>query len=198
MKFSISLEQRNYLQKNGFIPFYELLNEGEIKRLDLIFQKKIDVFRDLWRSYEELKPIVFSKRLVDLAYELIQKKPLRFAFDRFIPGKKTTLTGGETPLKDYFGENSIEERSCLRPLVGMFVILLEDEEEMPKGSGYFILPQSKFPFLELSKKILLIAYTDQYGQYFYETKDPDVHYLKNLGYVFGDRLNDQLHPILLR
>lgn len=212
MKFSISLEQRNFLNQKGYIPFYELLSSQELKTLnDALQSKKLTGKHDLWRENDSVKQIVFSRRLVNLVYELTNKKPLRIAFDHYLPEKSKGLldTDKKSSVEEFF-ENSVslQERVSINPLVGMFMLVLnteasQDEETgITAGGGYFILPTSAFSFDELSlnpnQRLFLIGYGDSHSQYLYEERDPEVHFLKTLGYVFGDRLNDRLHPILFR
>jgi hypothetical protein len=180
MKFAISQEQREFFRTNGWISFADLLDPKELAILNtikLLNRKKspFDQGRDLWRKDDDVKKIVQSKRLVSLAFELIQKKPIRLAFDQWIPEKCQELN----------------EHSCINNLLGTFVISLEE------GSGSFYLPATPLPNFE-NGPFLMIAYCDKYSQYLYEERDPQVHFLKSLGYVFGDRLSDRLHPILLR
>lgn len=183
MKFSITLDQRNYLNATGYISFFNLLNASEINILKGSLTK--DKSRDLWRNIPSVKQVIFSKRLVDLVYELTLKKPIRYAFDLFIPEKEE--------LKEIFGEEPLQNRMAINPLVGLFLI------HMKTAEGYFILPTSTFPYESLEPgPYFLIGYGDKYSQYLYEMRDPNAHFLKSLGYVFGDRLNDSLHPILLR
>jgi hypothetical protein len=49
-----------------------------------------------------------------------------------------------------------------------------------------------------NSRFLLMGYGDSYSQYLHVPNDPQGHYLKSIGYVFGDHLNDSLHPLLLR
>lgn len=184
MKFAISQDQRDFFRKNGWISFSDLLDSKELDSLKAgievalkpaprksLFQQG----RDLWRKDERIKKIVQSRRLVDFAFELVQKKPIRLAFDQWIPANS----------------KEINEHSSINNLLGIFIISLAD------GSGSFYLPSTPLPSFE-NDPCLMIAYCDKYSQYLYEEADPQVHFLKSLGYVFGDRLNDQLHPILLR
>lgn len=184
MKFALSQEQRDFFRKNGWVSFADILDSKELDSLNggigaalkpaprkSLFQQG----RDLWRKEERIKKIAQSRRLIDLAFELIQKKPIRLAFDQWIP------------------ENSkdLNEHSSINNMLGMFIINLTD------GSASFYLPSTPLPNFENST-YLMVAYCDKYSQYLFEERDPQVHFLKSLGYVFGDRLNDQLHPILLR
>lgn len=187
MKFSVSLDQRNYLNNHGFVPFFNILNESERVLLKGSIPKETSFTkgRDLWRTSPAIKQIVFSKRLIDLVFSLTQKKPIRLGFDQYIPEK------GD--LKKVFGEELLQNRSSINPLKGLFLI------DLNSGDGYFVLPSC--PLFNESLEdhpYFLIGYGDQHSQYLYEERDPQLHFLKSLGYVFGDKLNDELHPILLR
>lgn len=186
MKFAISQEQRDFFRKNGWISFVDLIDQKELASLNEGIEAALKLKpvrgksllsqgRDLWRKEERVKKVVQSRRLVEFAFEWIQKKPLRLAFDQWIP------------------ENSKElnEHSAINQLLGIFFIRLTD------GSGAFYLPSTPLPDFE-EGPFFMIAYCDKYSQYLYEERDPQVHFLKSLGYVFGDRLSDRLHPILLR
>lgn len=212
MKFSISLDQRNFLNKNGYVPFYQLLSDAEIQLLKLGINSGLKQDhksgRDLWRVDESVKKIVFSKRLVDVVFQLTQKKPLRLAFDQYIPEKSAALLdrNEQVPLFNYFGdEPAFQDKSSINSLVGLLLLVLNGDEEsssIGKGGGYFILPQAilskeDLPFSP-NQQFLLIGYADMHSQYLYQPLDPHGHFLKQLGYVFGDKLNDRLHPVLLR
>lgn len=218
MKFAISLEQKDYLKKNGFIPFSDLLtkdelitlNQGIDEALNARLQKNAsnkDLFacgHDLFRDSPLVKRIVTSKKLVGLIYELVGKKPIRLAFDQLLPE--------HTPYSkaiDAFSETAtFQEMSGISNLQGIFLISiktfpgLSKETALLPASGYFILPSHPFPFLTKAPsdhhRFFLIGYGEAYSQYLYEPKDPQNHYLKSLGYVFGDKLNDREHPILFR
>lgn len=190
MKFSISLDQRTFLNKKGYVPFFHLLSSLELKILnegiDQALKQDQGNGRDLWRLSDSVKKIVFSKRLVDLVYQLVEKKPLRLAFDQYISDSASVL----------------ENRSSVSPLVGSLLIVLNGNESVGEGGGYFILPAADVTLEDFQfspeQRFLLIGYGNIYSQYLYQPLDPHVHFLKKLGYVFGDRLNNALHPILLR
>jgi hypothetical protein len=211
MKFSISSEQRDYFTKHRFIPFSHLLNEGELSDLNQAIDAVLEsapkgfALRDLWRSNPQIKKIVCSKRLLQLAFELIQKKPLRLAFDQLI--MEARKSSNEVQILE---QGSFQDISCINNLQGLFILCIRDNEskenaelfEFHAGDGVFITPDAPFPFDTLTpsphKRYLIIAYGSNYSQYLFEERDPYCHFLKNLGYVFGDKLNDRLHPLLLR
>lgn len=209
MKFSVSLEQKDFLRKNGYIAFLSLINPQEINdanreidRLANEIKKRATASEilhqqsDLFRKSNNLKKIVYSKRLTHLVFELLQKKPLRLAFDRVIDGNLTPEL--------QIASLSLNEFSGISPILGAYLICLKSSEGQAwiPGEGLFLLPESNLKWLEEGFKkedrFLLIGFTDQYGQYLYQEKDPWNHSLKSLGYVFGDRLHDNLHPLLLR
>lgn len=226
MKFSVSLEQRDFFRKTGFIHFVDLLNTSELAILNsgieeslAVIRKKISqrepasLGRDLWRLNEGIKKIVFSKRLIDLAYELIQKKPLRIAFDELLP-EKSLYSRHEINDFHYSDTASFQEHSCISGLQGHFLLCIKRFPDtvpagdsnplfaLEEGSGFFIAPEAVFPFLSATPsttmRFFLIGYCDKFSQYLHEERDPHCHFLKSLGYVFGDTLNDRLHPIILR
>jgi hypothetical protein len=73
--------------------------------------------------------------------------------------------------------------------------------EVP-GNGVFFQPTHPIQFSSLFEKrggsYLLLVYTQQTSVYLLQQKDPQGYFLKNLGYGYGDRLIDKLHPILIR
>lgn len=208
MKFSSNLEQRDFFNKNGYVSFEGLLNPQELE----ILNRAVDQFtpqekeklesRDLFRRNEAVKKIVCGSKLVRLAYEFLQKKPLRLVFDQLVMEKR----GKNTQQR----KETFQEVCCLGGLEGVFLICIQSpmrkDESFPydltPGNGFLVSPTVPYPFFQLTPsedhRFLLIGYGGTYSQYLYEPRDPHCHYLKTLGYVFGDRLNDRDHPILLR
>lgn len=216
MKFAISLDQRDHLRKSGFIPFLKLLKQEELVLLNEGIEHVLDrekkkttsfsfLGRDLWRQSTEVKRVVFSKRLAELAFDLLQKKPLRLAFDRFL--FKEDCKEGPTASELYGDGLSLQAHSSMTNLLGVFFLCLGkrvsfDTWSLEAGDGFFAVSSTAIPE-ELLKAIqesqfFAIGYVDTFSQYLHEDRDLEVHFLKSLGYVFGDKLNDQLHPILLR
>jgi hypothetical protein len=48
------------------------------------------------------------------------------------------------------------------------------------------------------QRYLLIVFANRRAQYVLNANDPHAHALKHKGYVFGDRLREELHPIVIR
>jgi hypothetical protein len=208
MKFSSNLEQRDFFNKNGFVSFEGLLNPQEMDLLNQVIdnlspqEREKFQTRDLFLRNDAVKKIVLSSKLVRLAYEFLQKKPLRIAFDQILleKGAKANHSGKET----------FQEMCCLGGLEGIFLICIQSPmriddsapHELTAGNGFLISPSVPYPFFSMAPapghRFIMIGYGGVYSQYLYEPRDPHCHYLKSLGYVFGDRLNDRDHPILLR
>lgn len=70
------------------------------------------------------------------------------------------------------------------------------------GSAVFFTPEKLIDYSELisnqTARYLMIVYTHPKSIYYLQENDPQTHALKGLGYVFGDRLNDKLNPIVIR
>lgn len=212
MKFSSNPEQRDHFVKNGFVAFEGLLSPDELSTLNLAAEKTLPVRgRDLSRSDAAAQKIIHSRKLALLAFDLVQKKPLRFAFDQVLYEKGPSLKKEEFPVPQ---EASFKDLSCIQPLEGLFLICIKaDLSSKPEavgpsafalepGCGIFVKPDVAFPFLSFSpsstRRYLLIAYGNPRSLYLFEPKDPGCHFLKSLGYVFGDKLNEKFHPTLLR
>lgn len=108
---------------------------------------------------------------------------------------------------------SLRNVCCLQGVRCGLMLCLSDSEQPQDGSyegvfshragcGTFIAPERAIDFPTLMQRagqqFLLIVYTEKTALYTMREEDPHVHELKRLGYVFGDRLNDSLHPIIYR
>lgn len=45
---------------------------------------------------------------------------------------------------------------------------------------------------------LLIVYAENSATYVHKNQDLHAHLMKELGYVYGDRLKDKIHPLLIK
>lgn len=127
-------------------------------------------YYDLSRKSSYLRSIVTKKFLARIFAELMGKKAVRFAFDQYLtaPPKLTHSFQG------YLG--------------GTLVFL------GPKGGdALFFTPQASLPPFETA---LFISYTEPKTLYIYNPEDPHTHFLKTLGYSFGDCLKESTHPLL--
>lgn len=176
--------------------------------------------RDLWRRSAVVKKMVLDRTLAQIAAELMRKKYIRLGYDQFLlggplkaPSEKFSdeLEGARTLLLN--PKTTLEEISCLQgALCGLIICLssaMQPIEPRPNsifpvqaGNITYFTAQASIDFSELSQregqKFLLIVYAEKTTLYIPNSKDPNWHALKRLGYVFGDRVSDQLHPVLYR
>lgn len=221
MKFAAASEHRDFFRKHQLIEFDDLLNQQQLNTLQssintvlanrlkihasvLEEKKPLELFsagRDLWRGSDAIKNIVLSKRLAEISSELFEHQPLRIGYDQlFVPGALNAT-------------HTLEELSCLQGIVGGVMLCLIGQEVLPKtaspqifsdkaGSGIFFTAKTTIDFSQLShhpdQRYLLITYTHATSVYILNERDPNLHYLKQVGYNFGDKLSEKLHPIVFR
>ena len=81
-----------------------------------------------------------------------------------------------------------------------------DSSNLPKKQGSLIFFKSSDSensslinledLYSRSHKFLLIGYGDIKTLYKLNKNDPNLNYLKNFGYSFGDKLKDEFHPVV--
>jgi hypothetical protein len=181
-------------------------------------QQLVRAGHDLWRADERVKKITASHSLAHIAAELTSERILRVGYDQLLLSQRVSTESGPlhskyTPIQLYTETTTLEASSSINGLIAGLIICLEGsfspEEALNNsvfpcepGSGSYISPTTEINFLELNlrkgQRFLLIAYSNRNSQYILNDNDPFTHSLKNLGYVFGDRLNDSDNPIVSR
>lgn len=218
MRFKVTGEHRKVLEKQKFIEFEDLFSLDELekvsKHVDEVLAKRarqlIDtqsceelfhVGRDVWRDDPVLENFICNRGMAQLAAQLFQQKTLQLAFDQAL---RTTLRSG-FPNAD---TATLQQKSCVQPLAGAVLIRLSGESHplsmLPKKrenavllAPNLILPWEIF-FQEPKSSFLLIAYAPAKAIYVCEKGDSNLHFLKKLGYGFGDNLNTSHHPLLYK
>ncbi len=221
MRFALTSEHRDFFQRNGFIEFEGIFSEEQLTHLQQLSEQVIQtrlstpriektptptLYRegyDLSRESLNLQRTLYKRPLCEIASELFQTKPLQLGFEQYF----AITTHSEPPLQLYA---SLSDLSCVKPLAGGLFILFSDplapEASLPLPSklGNILLFSPTLMiawsaiFKQVGLRLLLIAFAEEKSLYRDELRDPQRHHLKKLGYVFGDRLKDSLHPILLR
>jgi hypothetical protein len=218
MRFKVTGDHRKVLEKQKFIEFEDVFTLDEIetasKHVDQVLGKRakqlidtqscVELFhegRDLWRDDAVLENFICNRGLAQLTAQLFQQTTLYLAFDQAL---RTTLRPG------YPGADTatLQEKSCIQPLVGAVLIRLSGESHplsmLPKKRENAVLlgPNLIMPweifFQEPKSSYLMIAYAPAKALYVCEKKDPNLHFLKKLGYGFGDNLNTNFHPLLYK
>lgn len=203
----------------------ERLNTTPYKLSQELPSKIFSSGRDLFRSGDYLKKSILNSQFAEIASDLIEFRPLRFGFDQYYKTAPENLKDKEAfnPYKTLTElPRTLNEITCLQEvLCGLMICLSSEEVESSEtdesaetqeiktsifskkaGNAVFFSPEALIDFNDLvsSKKAsyLCLVYTHSLCIYFLEENDPQTHAFKHLGYVFGDRLNDKLNPIVYR
>jgi hypothetical protein len=186
MHFSLVPEHFDHLRKEGYVEFEELLSPEECAAIRISSRGRFDI----WRSHPEVGRIIRRRRLAECAADLFQADLIQLGFDQLLlPGGTGVVTLGElSPIQGIVG--------------GLLIALTEPMEQRPLypshlGNGLFFGPEMPLS-LDAPGEALLIAYASEPALYVYNTKSPHLHELKRYGYVFGDRLRADRHPVLVR
>ena len=212
-------EHHDFFDKEGYIEFEELISQENLEKLAkairqqigsrinqfperLTHEKPIRLYtngRDLWRNHPEIKKQCANRNFASIAAGLVREKSLRLALDQWIP-----------PGFDWGTVSTLEDIIPVQGIVaGAFIALdagITDENPsiFPFNAGHvlFVKPGTPLPLADLSalrnQSFLLVVYGGSKSVYIHKETDPLTHYLKDYGYVYGDRLSDNLHPILLQ
>lgn len=130
MPSSVAPEQYKFYRQNGYIEFENLLSIDDLQRLFNEIQKTIRECPglkadQLGRSIPFLHKLVRRKQLGHIAYQLVEKKPLRLGLEQFFSSKPVL-------------SEPLEEDSC-----GLLIYLKGEGKE---GWGVFFretLPENK-------------------------------------------------------
>lgn len=214
MRFFVADNQKEFFQKHRFIEIEGLLSLEKIAQIekfsDEILSRRlgaknssIELFLqgyDLWRDSEKLREILHKRSFIKVIADLLNVFPLRIAFDQYIH------SSSPPPIRTTW---ALEELSCIKPLAGSILIplsfskLLKSHFPFPKqlGNILFLAPDYPIPwpllFALKDLKLLIVNFAPEKALYQQEIRDPHQHALKKWGYVFGDCLNNQHHPLLI-
>ncbi len=207
MPISVAKEHRDFFQKQGYIEIADLLTAQQTPALlqaigEVLSKKGEDkcAGRDLWRNHPLIKKTVLTRDFAEIVANLTHAEEIYHGLDQ-------EFSNFALPA----GMISLQQMSCVRPLIAGLLIRLTDGD-MPKagalpcpcpsasGNGVFFSSQLLLawdPLLELrNQRFLLIAYASAHPQYVLEKRDPCTHALKLLGFGFGDTLPTTTHPLL--
>ncbi len=247
MKIAIAKEHREFYKKNGWIEFENILTNDQLvlfnRSIDQVLSEKLKVpedkvvavssesafqhGRDLWRSNEALRKLIFMPRIGEIVSELIELKPLRIGYDQYLPPIAASSISKSPLYHKFLGdEQNLENMSSIKGVVaGLIICLTSTKEEVeenkevevnkqvevnnqidifPNLPGHVIVinPTVSFNFSNLpthpNQRYYLIVYVQNSSYYYLQPNDPHTHHLKKYGYVFNDKLSDKLNPVVYR
>lgn len=226
MHFTVIREHREFFRKHHWIECAEVISVTELKRfsesIPSVLAERLktgiptpaEAFtlgHDIWRGAPVLKKMILNRNLAEIASGLIEDKPLRFGYDTFIPA---VSTNPENNSYESFLQTTptLQEMSCIQGvLCGAMICLSADKKLLEEplkttifsrkpGNAVFFAPDWPLPLHELYQNpgcvYLLIVYVKGNAIYLSQQGDPHLHDFKKLGYNFGDRLKEPLHPIV--
>jgi len=206
----LSTQQASFYTKNRYLELEGLLSPNECHALLPMMEKEPG--RDLWRKNPPLKDLLLSRKMAKLAIHLTARPTLQLACDQwFTPD--FFKAGKRIKFKELFSVQGID---CV------FLIQLQPgtTPKPPKAPalGLFPFPQGHqdstncigsalivnadllitWPDLSSSLGLYVVAYSIPPSIYVQNANDPALHYLKQLGYSYGDSLTNETHPLIVR
>jgi hypothetical protein len=227
MKLTLGKDHRHHFEKEGVIEFDGLLSASQLESINTAIEslpKILSQGRDLWRTIPAIKQLVMRTSLAHIAEELMLRSPIRLAYDQlfiFPKSSEPSAFAEVTSKTDYLAMDAkpitLAEMSCIQGLFGGVMLCLKGPDKLPlqsekinptpfslkAGNGIFLAGDLllNWPALFAVRSgatYLLITYCEECSVYIHEDRDPCRHSLRDLGFSFGDRLNDRTHPILKR
>ena len=176
MKTAITSQQLVHFRQQGHVRFenYPL----DLPKIEKDF-KNAPYKRDFWRNNPALKKMILHT-LGPIALELTKKNALRLACDQWI----------ETPPK----QDRMQDMFCFQGLLCLFVFS-EEANHPEKGTILDVFHPSSLASL-LKGNIYIVAFAQENSLLIENTKDPFNLPTRNLGYVFGDHLRNEFHPLI--
>lgn len=179
MKIAISAQQIVHFRKFGRVSFEEIpLDMNAIAK----HTHKTTPTRDLWRSTPALKKWIL-RTLGPIALELTGRPRLRLACDQTIYPPLP-----ESPLQDLF---------CFQGLA-CICVLSQNPESPEQNPSLDIFEPSCLTSWISPNASYLVALAVENSLIINNPQDPLTLPTRNLGYVFGDHLRNELHPLILR
>lgn len=218
MKFALAKEHHDFFDKNGFIEFEELIPASALEKMSKAVRRQVGIRlnrlperlihespealflagRDLWRDLPELKRQEAGRNFSGVAAALVRQMAIRLGLDQWIPAGVVWNEG-----------MTVEQMVPFQGVLSAAFIALDSShhENEPvffptrAGNVLFVRADREIPFGELTKErnqsFLMVVYCNRNAVYVHKKSDPLTHFLIGLDYVYGDRLSDHLHPLIL-
>ncbi len=213
MKYSLAKEHRDFFEKEGWIEFEGLISPKQVQEANAQIDHVQNRQRDLHLDIPAVKKIAVLKTIGEIGTELMRIKSVRLGYDQLLendPHDKAFGKGVNRYLNLPEGKN-LREISCLQGVnFGALVCLKNDlpddqkKNPFPTQPGHvaFIRPEHPLSFkilaFPLPQRYLLIAYAVPNAVYIAQELDPYGYHMKELGYVYGDKLKEKHYPTVVK
>lgn len=217
-KFAVDPHHREYYQKQHTIEFEGVVSESHLQELRTALSnlmrgippaRYFEEGRDLWRRAAPFKRLARNIALAEIAAELTNRTQIRLGLDQYFPPFEPSETAYASFLKGGF---SLAEATSIQGVIcGMMLCLkaptnpvVQPSQLFPAkvGNAIFFDPQWIMPLEEKGARsdgeYLLIVYAEPNGVYIQQERDPLTHLWKQLDYVYGDKLREKTHPLILK
>lgn len=190
------------------------------RRLEIPLSHQLDVGdtaisqegRDLWRESRLIRNYTHKRKWSEMVANIADEKPLRLACDHGMIWPKEDHFSSD----DYFWADLIYKGKSLNEIIsvqgitcGLIVCLQPpntppvEEVVFPSEAGDVLLISPDFTFDEINDHLdlrggiyYLIVYSQSISLAVQRPQDRHGALMRKMGYTFGDRLNDKLHPIV--
>ncbi len=189
MKISVDQKQKQAYLDNGILLLEEILSPKEQEAFLQEAEKMGDPLgRDLWRKNEKLKIMAGCRPIVNVVAQLLDEKLIRLCYDQYLPEIRDDY---EKWIK---GAAALRELSSYRGKSCAVLIPLAEQ-----GNALFANPDWKLELSEwIDQKIphYLIYYSTFKAHFILNKNDPGKRRTSQLGYLNGDRLKEEINPIV--
>jgi len=199
MRQFLTSQQTAFFTQNGYLEIAGVaFDPSEIAASAKAALANRPAGRDLWRCAPSLKKLI-TARLAGPISQLV-KNPVRLAFDQWMT---PCLPDRICPVKELFSIQGL----VLCALFSPKPIALPARRASAVGIAPFPLDTANILFVKphilldwplvKSNDLYLASYViPNAAVYVRNPKDPSAHFLKELGYEFGDTLEESTHPAL--
>lgn len=176
MKTALTAQQLVHFRQQGKIRFENFpLDFASIEKI----AEKTLYKRDFWRNHPSIKKSILHT-LSPIALELTKKSSLRLACDQWL----------ESPPKS----GRLQDMFCFQGMACVFVFY-QDISHPEKETLLDVYEPSCLADL-IPPNAYLVVFAHENGVLIDNPKDPFSIPTRNLGYVYGDRLKNEFHPLV--
>lgn len=208
MKYLTTIQQQNTFKNQGYLELEALFSLEEVETLKRLLD--VALASHLGISSKEIPFTSLENRFIS-GYELQRDHPplnkaMKFSkLGQIVSGlfKEKCLFAAFTQYYPFLpSPSSLINIGSLTEIVGGVLIGFSPStlDLCPKHPGNAVFFQSDIllPFPQWDFPLLLIAFASANARYFFQGNDPHTHFLKKLGYAFGDKLTQETHPLIFR